>query len=159
MALERIKKRYVVDLMKMGATCEANYYRIQKLMPTLDDGQEHAFLLENSAAGIGRMHLRVMENHRYTTIIKIWQTTPLNDWLIAPGMVARMYHDANLAEVQSYQGHQYFQGIYPYPNENMYHSNEKEQLNHFLADWLAHCITYGISEVDKTMWMNKDTEQ
>lgn len=62
-----------------------------------------------------------------------------------PEMIVRVYHDAKTAEVTSYQNHRYFKAVYPVPNQFMYHSDEKEQLNLFLAEWLNLCINEGLS--------------
>ncbi len=33
--------------------------------------------------------------------------------------------------------------IYPYPNQAMHQPDEKNQLNLFLGEWLAHCLACG----------------
>jgi len=63
-----------------------------------------------------------------------------------PEMMVRVYHDAKTAEVTSYQNHRYFKAIYSVPNQFMYQSDEKEQLNLFLAEWLNLCIDEGLSD-------------
>jgi len=51
-------------------------------------------------------------------------------------MKVRIYHDAQLAEVISYQGHSRILSKYPYPNQKMFHRDEKRQANYLLNDWL-----------------------
>jgi hypothetical protein len=67
----------------------------------------------------------------------------------APEMIIRVYHDAKTAEVTSYQNHKFFKAVYPVPNQFMYHSDEKEQLNLFLAEWLNLCINEGMCNPDE----------
>ena len=52
----------------------------------------------------------------------------------------RIYHDACVAEVMGYQKHRHFTSRYDYPNPDMFHKNEKQQLNKFLGEWLDHCL-------------------
>ena len=67
----------------------------------------------------------------------------------APEMIIRVYHDAKTAEVTSYQNHRYFKAVYPVPNQFMYQTDEKEQLNLFLAEWLNLCINEGLTNPDE----------
>jgi uncharacterized protein YqiB (DUF1249 family) len=55
----------------------------------------------------------------------------------------RLYHDANLAEVVKCQGYQQFAPRYEYPNINMHQIDEKAQMNRFLGELLAHCVSHG----------------
>ena len=55
----------------------------------------------------------------------------------------RLYHDASLAEVVKCQGYQQFAPRYEYPNINMHQIDEKAQMNRFLGELLAHCVSHG----------------
>ena len=55
----------------------------------------------------------------------------------------RLYHDARMAEVCVSQQISRLQSSYHYPNEKMHHRDEKEQCNHFLAEWLRFCLAHG----------------
>jgi uncharacterized protein YqiB (DUF1249 family) len=55
----------------------------------------------------------------------------------------RLYHDATVAEVIAWEGRRQFRARHTYPNCNMYHSDEKAQLNRFLGELLAFCLQYG----------------
>jgi uncharacterized protein YqiB (DUF1249 family) len=65
------------------------------------------------------------------------------EWVTPPSMSVRLYHDASMAEVMSYQNQHRFEGRYQYPNPQMRLPDEKIQLNKFLADWLDHCLQHG----------------
>lgn len=55
----------------------------------------------------------------------------------------RLYHDATVAEVVSWEGHRRFRARHDYPNPRMYHSDEKAQLNRFLGELLELSLTQG----------------
>jgi uncharacterized protein YqiB (DUF1249 family) len=48
-----------------------------------------------------------------------------------------------MAEVVSWNGHWNTRSRYPYPNRKMYQRDEKFQLNRFLGEWLAQCLSHG----------------
>lgn len=142
------KKRYVPDLQELGALCEANYLRFLKLLPDDRAGTERAFIIShpNQDAASGHeahIFIRVQEEHKYTTMLEIAQQGLSPHWIQPPRMLVRLYHDASMAEVLSYQNQHRFEGRYQYPNPKMRMPDEKLQLNRFLADWLDHCMKYG----------------
>ena len=63
----------------------------------------------------------------------------------------RVYDDARLAEVISYQGRGRIQFKYNYPNDKMYVPDEKRQGNLLLHDWLSTCsrLNYSDNLVEK----------
>ncbi len=116
---------------------ERNYFLLSEML-------EETQLLQNGVAGfeLGAcpVELSVIETTRYTSLVKIHQlfvskTTHLPDIVFD----VRVYHDANLAEVLSYQGRERIQYKYTYPNENMFVPDEKRQGNLLLHDWLSTC--------------------
>ncbi|WP_121345194.1 DUF1249 domain-containing protein, partial [Pseudomonas aeruginosa] len=64
-------------------------------------------------------------------------------WLPAPRLEVRVYHDARMAEVIGAEQARRLMAIYPYPNQAMHQPDEKNQLNLFLGEWLAHCLACG----------------
>jgi uncharacterized protein YqiB (DUF1249 family) len=54
-----------------------------------------------------------------------------------------LYHDAVLAEVIAWQKHRRFQPKYEYPNIHMHQRDEKSQINQFLSELLAFCLSQG----------------
>ena len=77
--------------------------------------------------------------------MKIIQKPELTEWIKNPEMLVRIYHDASTAEVISSQGQNNFQARYPRVNRMMYHSDEKNQINVFLGEWLSLCLEVGRS--------------
>ncbi len=139
-------KAYSFDLCTHMAGCDANYFRILKLLPNLalnsrrEISLPHSEFIEQVVVTI-----EVIEKFTYTSTVRISQYSENNDLSIEPPeMQIRMYHDAKTAEVISYRNHRYFKSIYAVPNKNMYHPDEKEQLNLFLKEWLIHCLEKGL---------------
>lgn len=137
------KERYKVDLPLQMAECEANYVRLRKLMGRNPLG-EVRFIV--TTANQQWLHLlKVTERSPYTTTLDLSRTAVLHasPWLSMPRLTLRMYHDAKLAEVLAWQGHQRLRPRYDYPNQSMYQSDEKYQLNCFLGEWLNVCLAQG----------------
>lgn len=91
------------------------------------------------------VQIRILEAFKYTTTLEITQKPQLKEWMTNPSMLVRVYHDANTAEVVSYQGHRRLQSRYALPNPKMYCADEKMQVNAFLGEWLTHCLKVGRS--------------
>ena len=92
------------------------------------------------------VEIKILEAFKYTTTLEIVQKPELTQWIANPSMLVRVYHDASTAEVVSYQGHRKLKPRYAKPNPEMFHSDEKMQVNKFLGEWLTHCLRSGISE-------------
>ncbi len=100
---------------------------------------------ETSFGGRVTVEIEIIEAFKYTTTLEIRQKPVLKKWMTNPSMLVRAYHDASTAEVISYQGHRNLQPRYEQPNANMYHSDEKMQVNRFLGEWLSHSLEVGLS--------------
>ena len=100
---------------------------------------------ETSFGGKVTVEIEIVEAFKYTTTLEIRQKPVLEKWMTNPSMLVRAYHDASTAEVISYQGHRNLQPRYEQPNMDMYHSDEKMQVNKFLGEWLTHSIKVGRS--------------
>jgi uncharacterized protein YqiB (DUF1249 family) len=146
--LRGFNPRYVPDLRGHISQCEWNYHSLMKLMPALDSEDLRSFVVER-ADRVMRIDMRVSERCKYTTILSVSQNLDGEEgsdgtaWLEGPSMTVRLYHDAAMAEVISFQQQR---GIPPrnaYPNPRMHHRDEKAQLNRFLGDWVKHCLHHG----------------
>ncbi len=91
------------------------------------------------------VEIKILEAFKYTTTLEIIQKPELKQWMTNPSMLVRVYHDANTAEVVSYQSHRNLKPRYSSPNPKMYHADEKVQVNEFLGEWLTHCLNVGRS--------------
>ena len=159
-------KTYTIDLSEQMAVCDANYIRLLKLLGNTRSLNKRVVALPH-LGNISRreqvcVSLEVLEDFKYTSTIVIKQLlkSPGNPGNVSaipyssPEMVVRTYHDAKTAEVISYQNHKHFKAIYPVPNQFMYQSDEKEQLNLFLAEWLNLCINEGMGDPDEYQLVN-----
>lgn len=136
-----MKLRYKIDLPRQQAQCTHNYARLLKLLPDLDVSESWQVDLDS-----GQMVIEVKERARYTTTLYVSQKeSALTPWSQVLVLTVRLYHDANMAEVVAWDHHRQMQPRYTYPNEDMYHEDEKSQFNHFLGDWLSHSLSCGRS--------------
>lgn len=120
---------------------EENFRRLMMLLPGLGGDEEHC-----QTVGHGDdLHVDVLERHKYTTVIKLAQHLPLSILSVSMSrMTVRVYHDAGVAEVLSYQRHYRFKPKYEYPNPEMCQVREKQRVNEFLGEWLDHCLASGV---------------
>ncbi len=141
------------------ACCESNYFRLLRLFPELHrDDQRRIGLSFNGGVGV---ELLVLERTRYTTLMSITQELLEGDkdvadarsertdksvtvcWFKPPMLTVRLYHDAQIAEVITYDSNR---GVRPrnvYPNKQMFQPDEKRQWNNFLEEWLVLCDRHG----------------
>jgi len=141
--LKHRRARYRIDLKQQMACCEANYARLGKLTPSLDECDQWRYLVEMAGSGSQELVIDVQERARYTTMLKVSQQQGLQGWAGPLQLQVRLYHDARMAEVVAWREHRRVQPRYEYPNDKMYQRDEKLQLNLFLADWLSHCLSHG----------------
>lgn len=145
------KARYKVDFSEHLAECEANYVRLLKLLPDHKEQNEWTFVIGNENVQ-GAMRIEVSDRAPYTTTLKIEQTKAVPAWALSwsklPHITVCLYHDACLAEVVAWNNHRRLRQRYEYPNQHMYHNDEKAQLNKFLRDWLTTCQAQGRCEID-----------
>ena len=137
---------YSVDLPAHMAECDANYHRLMRLFPNLRDQSERRIALPLSTLD-AEVVFEVLEKGPYTTQLSI-DVKSEQKWLklaAAPSMSIRVYHDAQSAEVVSYQTQNRFHGKYEYPNTRMNQRDEKVQINRFLGEFLTLCLEHGAS--------------
>lgn len=136
-------RHYVPDLQLLSSLTEANYARLQKLIPEQEAGRRHVYQMSLGDEEDVRISVTIEEVHRYTSMLLVEQKGANHQLVPPPVMKVRMYHDAQMAEVIGFQSQRVSEGRYPYPNRHMRHPDEKTQLNRFLADWLEHCVRHG----------------
>ncbi|MEJ2452464.1 MAG: DUF1249 domain-containing protein [Gammaproteobacteria bacterium] len=125
---------------------ERNFNALMKILSRcglIEDGLERISLSGNL------IEINLLERSRYTLLVAIRQrfTKSGNSRLLNDiQFKVRLYLDAKLAEVVSYQGHNALQPRYPYPNQQMYYPDEKRQVNLVLYDWLLNCSQQDFNE-------------
>jgi hypothetical protein len=145
-------KPYRVDLPTYHADCDANYLRLSKLLPQLATRNSWNYQIPR-----GTLEVSVLERSRYTTEVSLLSkaapkaAAAARDWLAPPQITVRLYHDARMAEVVAVDGRGLVGGDglnFVYPNPRMQGADEREQVNRFLAEWLADCLANGRVEIE-----------
>ena len=120
---------------------ETNYAKLLYVIPsakTLSSRLQIATLHSSQF-----IELALLEKSKFTTTLQLdIRHSRQMPWLKHLTLSIRLYHDARVAEVLSFQHHRRFEPKYDYPNPRMYHKNEKQQLNQFLSEWLDYCIKH-----------------
>lgn len=133
---------YKVNLQDDLAECEANYWRLLKLLPRQRDKMAYDVALPDGSTV--RLTLAVEQQCPYTSIIRIEQSR--SEMLgFGQKLEVRAYHDAMLAEVTATQHERRIRPRYPYPNQKMFQQDEKRQQNRFLTELLSHCLKQGLA--------------
>jgi uncharacterized protein YqiB (DUF1249 family) len=144
MELNTVRKHsYHMDLQALHAECETNYFRLIKLMPALGSEDRRHLALQSGTARERRFLFSVVERARYTTTIDITEFGERFDWGLSASFTARLYHDARMAEVITFQHYRNVAPACSYPNAQMLQRDEKTQRNFLLGEWLTYCLTHG----------------
>ncbi len=137
LARKRVYQPYVPDFLSL---CERNY---AQLMPLLPVHRELGAAVSIAVTPFETYQIRITELGKFTTTVRIeHQTEHTLRWL-RPEFDARIYHDAQLAEVIACQKVRRFKAVYDYPNTEMLQPDEKRQINLLLRDWLTLCHRRG----------------
>jgi uncharacterized protein YqiB (DUF1249 family) len=136
-------KRYLPDIAKHAALCEANFVRLERLLQGMEE-PAYQFSWYDPHHNQIDVDVAIVERFKYTTTLQLTKKLhnvpePMN----CVELTVRLYSDARMAEVVTLSQGKQLAGIYRYPNDKMYQIDEKEQANHYLAEWLSHLLTHG----------------
>lgn len=136
------KRQFQKDFVSQVADCEANFLRLQQLLPEYAerDTWQYDIVVKNNP-----MHVQftIIERHAYTLSIEVAMSHKLSANLATKNtFVVRMYLDAQTAEVVDDARMRQLQADYSYPNKDMLQRDEKMQRNRFLAEWLETCLEH-----------------
>lgn len=141
-----MKSGYVHELREQGAVCEGNFLRLRRLLPDFRPDMQREFSIRAEPQVDTEMTLRVTERFRYTATVEITlQQHHMPQPFARQAFRVRVYLDANTSEVMTLERMGSLQGVYNYPNPQMYHADEKAQLNRWLAEWLRLLSVHGTS--------------
>ena len=161
--MERILPKRPVNLRAQQAAASSSYVRLLRLIPAMRTQDQFSFRLHipGSVGKEMQIETQVTERGPYTTFLNITQSPALADeksvdryegsaddsnWTqMILRMSIRVYHDAQMAEVVDFMNVRNFKSRYPYPNPKMLQTNEKQQVNFFLRDWLDRCLEFGVA--------------
>lgn len=142
------KDKYVVDLKRLQSVCTRNYSLLLRLLPLQYKlGQQWHIDLTNGLY----FELRVLEISAYTERYELIQKKHSLPDLFNMEFEFRVYHDAQMLEVISYQKHSRIRANNPYPNPHLHHKDEKLQINLLLKDWLNLAIEHQSSNTDNSL--------
>lgn len=128
---------------------EQNFRLLTALMESW--GLPHSSSVELDHAS-SRFRVTVLESTPYTLLLGIrHELSDLTEYISDFSMKVRIYLDARLAEVVTYQGRRRLQPRYAYPNEEMYHPDEKRQANLILYDWLLSYTKLNYKYIENTV--------
>lgn len=165
-------KKYRPNLVSLMSLCAGNYLRLIKLLADKSQkGETRSFTLGTYLS----YHITIEEVTKYTTLVTLVQQgendkyrlvndneisnsalnkaslehefLPTQTKFMHPCIKIRLYHDAQMAEVISFQRIQQIKPRYDYPNKHMHQQDEKQQINQFLKEWLQLCLTLGQAKV------------
>lgn len=129
----KIKPKYVPDLRKLQGICSRNYAVLIRLLPIeYKHGDSWSIQLSDSLQFV----LSVETKTPYTETMKLVQQNPVVPKFMATEVEFRVYHDAQMAEVITFQKQTRFRQKYTYPNPMLRQKDEKLQVNALLKDWL-----------------------
>lgn len=153
-ALEKLERRAMaerkvsVDLSGHHALCEMNYHSFMRMLPGIREDCDNWAFHAGDAKSTFRVQVHVLEIAPYTTTLVILQD---HDCLASARFVIRLYHDVEMAEIVAWDQHRNWLPQYAYPNQKMYHRDEKLSLNQFLHDWLSFYRENGRKELKNVM--------
>lgn len=136
---------YKVDFRAYTALCEANYLKVMRLFSGEHDFYSYQVELPSDERGVITFH--VTQRCKYTTMLTITKKQEAS-WLPNISFNVRLYHDAKMLEIMTFQQQKIAKIRYEYPNKQMFQQNEKVQHQTFLAECLAYCLKYGLSDVE-----------
>ena len=152
------KRRYVPDLVADMAECDANYIRLSRLFPRMDEDDVLEFGIDSashstsdySKVGVSSdgavVTMRIERRCPYTTMLKVIVTNEKDKpWIKWPTLDVRVYHDIKSAEVIGFERHRNIKFRYSIPNENMFQPDEKSQINRYFGELLTFCFENGHS--------------
>ncbi|MBU2917099.1 DUF1249 domain-containing protein [Psychrosphaera sp. F3M07] len=126
-------KKYVPNLQKMQGICTRNYALLLRLLPVeYDQNACWDIKCDNHL----EFRLKIIERSRYTETISLVQLGAHLPQFMVTELEIRVYHDAQMAEVISFQKQKRLRQNYPYPNAKLHQKDEKFQVNSLLKDWL-----------------------
>lgn len=132
---------YRLNFPALMRQCEQNFLWLHPLVQLVQSSDESQLEL-TSCDGKVVMWLRILEESRYTMDVEIQGSAPHQN-LPLPMLQARLYFDANLAEVTAMAPYRRVPARMTYPNRRMHQQDEKHQWNRFLGDWLKSLHSHG----------------
>jgi uncharacterized protein YqiB (DUF1249 family) len=133
---------------------EANFKKISRVVPGLQNLEASICIRGQNGT---RLDLDILEISKYTKTFSLKLTHDTEQpWLPGLHMKIRNYYDARVTEALAFQRQHRLNARYQYPNPNMFHPNEKWQTNHFLSEWLDHCLRTRCIFLDENEYLSDE---
>ncbi|NVK26210.1 MAG: DUF1249 domain-containing protein [Gammaproteobacteria bacterium] len=125
-------KRYVPNLKKLQTICGRNYGLLLRMLPMeYSEGSQWQISLNHHLS-----YTLVVESVApYTETMRLKQNQLGMPQFLATEIEFRVYHDAQMLEVLSFQQQNRLRQKYDYPNPKLHQKDEKLQVNSLLKDW------------------------
>ena len=137
---------YVPDLVADLAQCDANYYRLLRIFPEIDECDAKKIGFEADRYEKATVDFLVTERCPFTITLDLRiQIFPEHRIIKWPNLQFRIYKDTKSAEVISFEQHRKFEYRYPLFYENVFQPDEKSQANRYLGELLEHFMNRGYS--------------
>ena len=118
--------------------CEANYFKLLRLIPGLFNVKQSALGTANRKTAI---QIRILERSPYTLTIELNHRFHLaSDSPLVPALQIRIYLDAKSAEVLRDHFRSDVHKIFKSAAKSTEIMDYKWRLNYFLSKWLDHCL-------------------
>jgi|GEM_PF-2415956 len=138
-------RRYVAELQRLQRDAAANYLLLKRLWRSPEENRV-GFGLRHAGRDLGQLTLKRLEESRWTESLELQLDVIQTHSLLQPAVLhLRNYHDVRLTEVVAFQKRRASEGRYTYPNAEMFHPDEKVQVNHFLSEILRFTLDKGYS--------------
>ena len=135
-------RHYHFNLIAHIARCEANYYRMVRLLSRHHRGDFHSRSIEINGHEF-EMHFEARREGKFSTVVEMRQQNPKG--VPELDMKVLVCHDLRTAEVVRYQGQGRFKVVYAFPNPEMHMPNEKDLVNNYLSELLTRCLADGLA--------------
>lgn len=144
-----MKQKYTIaDTVTPSKLYETNYYKVLMLFPQLANREQLGNITLKCRDK--SLQLKIEEQHKYTSVVKLYKLLPVNENIKMLDMILRLYHDAQVIEVIAFQGNKRLKKYENYPNIDMYLIDEKKQLNFHLEDILNMGLQVNVDTHDLT---------
>ena len=144
-----MKQKYkVADTVTPSKLYETNYYKVLMLFPQLANREQLGNITLKCRDK--SLQIKIEEQHKYTSVVKLYKLLPVNKNIKMVDMILRLYHDAQVIEVIAFQGNKRLKKYENYPNKDMYLIDEKKQLNFHLEDILNMGLQVDVGTHDLT---------
>lgn len=132
----------------------------RQLLLLIPEGATYYDYFQSRVAGSPLLRMDILERHRYTHFLRLtYQFKNAEQHEIAPDAHIRMYHDARLAEVTSFNPDQGFKRLaHPwYPTQQLFQRTWRQNLA--LDKWLGYLLHQGHSVVSMQPVNDKISEK